>query len=70
MVTETKVKPATADLIAELNRLSAERLEVLREAGIEPFVEAERSAEDQRRAGRAIYEGRKRRLEGRKEEEG
>ena len=70
MVTETRVKPATAELIAELNRLSDERLEVLRKAGIEPFVESERSAEDQRRAGRAIYEWRKRRLEARKEDEG
>ncbi len=47
MVTETRVKPATAELISELNRLSDERLEVLRRAGIEPFVETERSAEDQ-----------------------
>jgi hypothetical protein len=69
MATETKSKPATAELIAELNRLSAERLEALRQAGIEPFVEMERSAEDQRRARRAIYEWRKQRLEARTESE-
>lgn len=66
MVTETTSRIATAELIAELNRLSAERLEALREAGIEPFVESERSAEDQRRARHAIYEWRRRRLETRK----
>jgi len=66
MATETRVKPATAQVLAELERLSLERLEVLRRAGIEPFVETERSAEDQRRAGRALYEWRKRRLEARK----
>ena len=69
MVTETRVKHATADLIAELDRLSAERIAALRDAGIEPFVEAERSAEDQRRVGRVIYEWRKRRLESREESE-
>jgi hypothetical protein len=66
MATETKSKPTTAELIVELNRLSAERLDALREAGIEPYVEAERSAEDQRRARRAIYEWRKQRLAARK----
>ncbi|MEW6208257.1 MAG: hypothetical protein AB1631_07810 [Acidobacteriota bacterium] len=66
MSTEIKPKPTTAELIAELNRLSAERLEALRQAGIEPFVETERSAEDQRRARRAIHEWRKQRLEARK----
>ena len=70
MVTETSAKPTTAELIAELNRLSDERIEALRKAGIEPFVETERSAEEQRRAGRAIYEWRRRRLEARKEDEG
>jgi hypothetical protein len=54
----------TPDLIEMLNRLSAERIQALREAGLEPYVEVERSAEDQRRAGRAIHEWRKRRLEG------
>ncbi len=68
MVTETKVRRATAELLAELDRLSAERIDVLRQAGIEPFVDTERTAEDQRRAGRAIYEWRKRRLEARKED--
>lgn len=70
MITETRAKLTTAELIAELNRLSDERIEALRKAGIEPFVETERSAEDQRRAGRAIYEWRRRRLEARKEDEG
>lgn len=55
----------TPDLIEMLNRLSAERMQALREAGLEPHVEVERSAEDQRRAGRAIYKWRKRRLEDR-----
>ena len=63
MVTETKTKRTRAELLAELERLSAERLEVLREAGIEPFVDRERSPEEQRRARRAIYQWRKRRLE-------
>ena len=70
MITETRAKPTAAELIAELNRLSEERIEALRNAGIEPFVETERSAEEQRRAGRAIYEWRRRRLEARKEDEG
>ena len=70
MITETRAKPTTAELIAELNRLSDERIEALRKAGIEPFVETERSAEEQRRAGRAIYEWRRQRLEARKEDEG
>ncbi|HLF82657.1 MAG TPA: hypothetical protein VI837_00620 [Blastocatellia bacterium] len=70
MITETRAKLTTAELIAELNRLSDERIEALRKAGIEPFVETERSAEEQRRAGRAIYEWRRRRLEARKEDEG
>jgi len=70
MITETRAKRTTAELIAELNRLSDERIEALRQAGIEPFVETERSAEEQRRAGRAIYEWRRRRLEARKEDEG
>jgi hypothetical protein len=65
MVTETKTKPTAGELISELNRLSAERIAALREAGIEPFVETERSAEEQRRVGRVIYEWRKRRLESR-----
>ena len=69
MVTETRVKPVTAELIAELNRLSDERIEALCNAGIEPFVESERSAEEQRRAGRAIYEWRRGRLEARKEDD-
>jgi|GEM_PF-4060471 len=69
MVTETKTKPTAAELISELNRLSAERIEALRDAGIEPFVETERSADDQRRVGRVIYEWRKRRLESRGESE-
>jgi len=70
MITETRAKLTTAELIAELNRLSDERIEALRKAGIEPFVETERSADEQRRAGRAIYEWRRRRLEARKEDEG
>ena len=70
MVTETRVKPVTAELIAELNRLSNERIEALRKVGIEPFVETERSAEEQRRAGRAIYEWRRQRLEARTEDKG
>lgn len=69
MSVKTKTRRSTADVIAELNRLSAERLEVLRQAGIEPFVETERSAEEQRRVGRVIYEWRKRRLESREESE-
>jgi len=69
MSVKTKARRSTADVIAELNRLSAERLDVLRQAGIEPFVETERSAEDQRRVGRVIYEWRKRRLESREESE-
>jgi hypothetical protein len=63
MVTETKTRPMTAELMAELQRLSRERLEVLREAGIEPFVEHERSPEEQRRVGQVLYQWRKRRLE-------
>ena len=63
MSVNTKTRRTSTDVIAELNQLSAERLEVLRQAGIEPFVETERSAEDQRRVGRVIYEWRKRRLE-------
>jgi hypothetical protein len=70
MVTETTTQRTPAELIAELDRLSAERLEVLREAGIEPFVERERSAEEQQRVGQAIYEWRKRRLETREKSEG
>ena len=70
MVTETSAKPTTAELIAELNRLSDERIEALRKAGIDPFVDTERSADEQRRAGRAIYEWRRRRLEARKEDAG
>lgn len=69
MSVKTKTRRSTADVIAELNRLSAERLEVLRQAGIEPFVETERSAEEQRRVGRVIYEWRKRRLESREASE-
>ena len=69
MITETRPKLTTAELIAELNRLSDERIEALRTAGIEPFVETERSAAEQRRAGRAIYEWRRRRLKARKEDE-
>lgn len=69
MITETRAKLTTAELIAELNRLSAERIAALREAGIEPFVETERSAEDQRRVGRVICEWRRRRLEPREESE-
>ena len=69
MSVKTKTRRTTADVIAELNRLSAERLEVLRQAGIEPFVEKERSAEEQRRARRVIYEWRKRRLETRSEDQ-
>ena len=60
----TQKRLETPDLIEMLNRISAERLQALREAGLEPYVEVERSAEDQRRAGRALYEWRKRRLEG------
>lgn len=59
----------TPDLIETLNRLSAERMQALREAGLAPYVEVERSAEDQRRARRAIYEWRKRRLEDQYEDE-
>ncbi len=69
MAIETRTRPTAAELIGELNRLSAERIEALREAGIEPFVKTERSADDQRRAGRAIYEWRKRRLESREKSE-
>ena len=69
MAVKTKTRRSTADVIAELNRLSAERLEVIRHAGIEPFVETERSAEEQRRVGRVIYEWRKRRLESREKSE-
>lgn len=69
MSVKTKTRRSTADVIAELNRLSAERIEVLRQAGIEPFVETERSAEEQRRVGRVIYEWRKRRLESREKSE-
>lgn len=60
----TQKRLETPDLIEMLNRLSAERLQALREAGLEPYVEVERSAEDQRRARRALYEWRKRRLDG------
>jgi hypothetical protein len=67
MSVTTKIRKTTAEVIAELNRLSAERIEVLRQAGIEPFVKVERSAEEQRRVGRVIYEWRKRRLESREE---
>jgi hypothetical protein len=70
MSVKTKTRKTTAELIAELDRLSVERLEALRQAGIEPFVETERSREEQRRARRAIYEWRKRRLETRNEDEG
>lgn len=70
MSVKTKKRKTTAELITELNRLSTERLEALRQAGIEPFVETERSREDQRRARRAIYEWRKKRLETRTEDEG
>lgn len=69
MSVDTKIRKTSAEVIAELERLSAERIDVLREAGIEPFVEKERSAEEQRRVGRVIYEWRKRRLESRKESE-
>ena len=65
MSVKTKTRRSTADVIAELNRLSAERLDVLRQAGIEPFVEKERSAEEQRLARKVIHEWRKRRLESR-----
>jgi hypothetical protein len=68
MSVETKTLRTATEIIGELNRLSAERLQALRDAGIEPFVATERSAEDQRRAGRAIYEWRKRRLEAQKED--
>jgi hypothetical protein len=70
MSVNAKIRKTTAEVIAELERLSAERLEALREAGIEPFVEKERSAEEQRRARRVIYEWRKRRLETRTEDKG
>jgi hypothetical protein len=63
MVTEIETRPAVAELIAELERLSIERVEVLRAAGIEPFVAEERSPEEQRRVARVLYEWRKRRLE-------
>ena len=69
MSVNTKIRKTSAEVIAELERLSAERLDVLRQAGIEPFVEKERSAEEQRRVGRVIYEWRKRRLESREESE-
>lgn len=69
MSVDTKIRKTSAEIIAELERLSAERIDVLRKAGIEPFVEKERSAEEQRRVGRVIYEWRKRRLESRKESE-
>jgi hypothetical protein len=69
MSVTTKARRTSAEVIAELNRLSAERLEALRQAGIEPFVKTERTAEEQRRVGRAIYEWRKRRLESREESE-
>lgn len=69
MSVDTKIRKTSAEVIAELERLSAERIDVLRQAGIEPFVEKERSAEEQRRVGRVIYEWRKRRLESRKESE-
>jgi len=59
----TQKRLETPDLIEMLNKLSAERVQALREARLEPYVEVERSAEDQRRARRAIYEWRKRRLE-------
>lgn len=63
MSVDTKIRKTSAEVIAELERLSAERIDVLRQAGIEPFVEKERSAEEQRRVRRVIYEWRKRRLE-------
>jgi hypothetical protein len=69
MSVDTKIRRTSAEVIAELERLSAERIDILRKAGIEPFVETERSAEEQRRVGRVIYEWRKRRLESRKESE-
>ena len=69
MPARTKIRRPASEIIAELERLSAERLEVLRRAGIEPFVETERSREEQRRASRAIYEWRKRRLEALKQDE-
>ena len=59
----TQKRLETPDLIEMLNNLSAERVQALREAGLEPYVKVERSAEEQRRARRAIYEWRKRRLE-------
>ena len=68
MSVDTKIRKTSAEVIAELERLSAERLDVLRKAGIEPFVEKERSAGEQRRARRVIYEWRKRRLESRSKE--
>lgn len=70
MSVDTKIRKTSAEVIAELNRLSAERLEVLRQAGIEPYVETERSAEEQRRVRRVIYEWRKRRLETRSKDQG
>ena len=70
MVTETNARPTTAELIAELERLSIERIEALRAAGIEPFVDKERSPEEQRRVRQVLYEWRKRRLEARNENEG
>lgn len=69
MATETTTERTPAELLAELDRLSTERLDALREAGLEPFVENERLPEEQRRARRAIYEWRKRRLETRDESE-
>jgi hypothetical protein len=69
MSAEAKTRRTTAEIMAELDRLSKERIEVLRKAGIEPFVDKERSAEEQRRASRAIHEWRKRRLENREEDE-
>ena len=65
MSVNTKIRKTSAEVIAELERLSAERIDVLRNAGIEPFVEKERSAEEQRRARKVIHEWRKRRLESR-----
>ena len=69
MSVDTKIRKTSAEVIAELERLSAERLEVLRQAGIEPFVEKERSAEEQRRVRRVIYEWSKRRLEARSKDQ-
>lgn len=63
MSVNTEIRKPSAEVIAELERLSAERIDVLRQAGIEPFVDEERSAGEQRRVRRVIYEWRKRRLE-------